>query len=242
MTRFMESAKASREQLGRDLAANGLVSLYSPAEYSLRRVLLRHLETHAHGSVLDAGCGAMPYKRAILELADSYTSMDFTASTDVDIQADVMDMPQVADSTFDLVLSSEVIEHVPRPVDAVREMARVLREDGVLLLSSPHLSRIHEAPNDYFRYTRYGLEELAASAGLEVVELEPVGSVFSLLGHQLVSALVVPFWRYRGLRWIVLTIAVLVVTVPALILDRIPGMKTLLPLNMVLVARKRARS
>ncbi|WP_269584566.1 class I SAM-dependent methyltransferase [Roseibium sp. Sym1] len=88
----------------------------------------------------------------------------------VDIDPDrnpdlVMDACNLAfeDGTFDTVFLFEVLEHVPEPHRAVAEINRVLKRDGKIFCSTPFVFGIHDAPHDYFRYTKYGLAYLFRS-------------------------------------------------------------------------------
>lgn len=93
------------------------------------------------------------------------------------------------DRSFDTVLNVQVLEHTPHPGALVREMARVLNDDGRLILSAPFQFRLHEQPHDYFRYTPHGLRALCRDAGLEVQELHPQGSMWSVIAHKINSYL-----------------------------------------------------
>ena len=64
------------------------------------------------------------------------------------------------DKQFDLVLMLEVLEHVEKPFDVSSEILRVLQPEGNLLLSVPFTFGIHEAPYDFWRFTKYGLMKL----------------------------------------------------------------------------------
>jgi SAM-dependent methyltransferase len=188
--------------------------------------------------VLDAGAGFMPYRSRILLGADSYVSLDMEAAPGVDVLGDVTRMTDIADDTFDVVLCLEVLEHLSTPAAAASEIARVLRPGGTAIISVPHLSRIHDAPHDYFRFTRYGLSRIASDAGLTIDSVDDVGSVFSLLGHQLATLLAPLCWGVPILRWVAFAVATTLVTLPSIALDALPGLRALLPLNVVLVAHK----
>src|SRR6185369_8853316 len=69
------------------------------------------------------------------------------------------------------------------------EMARVLKQDGVLILAAPFSFRLHEEPYDFFRYSPHGLRELCSEAGLIIDHVEQVGSLWSLVGHKVNSYL-----------------------------------------------------
>ena len=75
----------------------------------------------------------------------------------------------IGDATFETVLCTEVLEHLPEPQKAIDEMYRVLRPGGELLLTTRFLFPVHDAPHDYFRYTKYGLRHLLRR--FEVLEL-----------------------------------------------------------------------
>src|SRR4030095_2041621 len=88
-----------------------------------------------------------------------------------------------------------VLEHTPKPRQLVAEMARVLKKDGALILAAPFSFRLHEEPHDYFRYSPHGLSELCNEAGLAIERVEQVGSLWSLIGHQVNSYLALDVGR-----------------------------------------------
>jgi SAM-dependent methyltransferase len=61
------------------------------------------------------------------------------------------------DRSFNCVVCAEVLEHVERPAEAIREIHRVLVPGGVLALTTRFIFPLHDRPQDYFRYTKYGL-------------------------------------------------------------------------------------
>lgn len=100
----------------------------------------------------------------------------------------------------DTVVCSHVLEHVRDPRQVVRELARVLKPGGTLILPVPFLFGIHSAPHDYWRFTRYGLTELVQSAALEVVEVSGQGGVFTITGDMVKRGL--SYLRPTLLRWL----------------------------------------
>jgi SAM-dependent methyltransferase len=76
----------------------------------------------------------------------------------------------IRDASFDVVLCTEVLEHLPDPQRAIDEMYRVLVPGGQLLLTTRFLFPIHDAPHDYFRFTKYGLRHLLGR--FEITELQ----------------------------------------------------------------------
>lgn len=96
-------------------------------------------------------------------------------------QSDLRALP-LADDSVDAVICRNVIEHVREPVAVLAELCRVLRPGGRLQLVAPQSWWLHQAPHDYLRFTRYGLEMLLEQAGLEPRRVEPIGGAFWNLG------------------------------------------------------------
>jgi SAM-dependent methyltransferase len=93
-------------------------------------------------------------------------------------------MPEVPDARYDAIVSHQVLEHLPRPWEALAEFHRVLRPGGVLVSSAPHLSRRHELPHDYFRFTQGGMESLLRDAGFVDIDVQAFGGLLGFLHHQ----------------------------------------------------------
>ena len=74
-----------------------------------------------------------------------------------------------------------MLEHVRFPEKVIQEMYRVLKSDGVLLLTTRQYWKTHGSPYDFFRYTRLGLESLLSSNGFEVITTIPMGGPASLI-------------------------------------------------------------
>jgi SAM-dependent methyltransferase len=110
----------------------------------------------------------------------------------------------IRDAAFDVVLCTEVLEHLPEPQKAIDEMFRVLTPGGRLLLTTRFLFPIHDAPHDYFRYTKYGLRYLLRR--FEIAELEEetdaVGTIAVLLQRLGMQAQTLRWTPLRAL-WLV---------------------------------------
>lgn len=115
----------------------------------------------------------------------------------VAVQGDALALP-FADETFDRVICSEVLEHIPHDVEAMAELARVLRRGGTMAVTVPRrgperinwaLSKeYHEVPGGHIRiYSRRILEERLASVGLRVS------------AHHYAHALHSPYWWLKCL-------------------------------------------
>jgi len=127
----------------------------------------RMIAEHARGLVLDIGCGHMPFRADVIAAGAEYRGLDREARVDgVDYIGDIQDLREIKTASIDTVMCFEVLEHVPDPARAMSELSRILKPGGVLLLTVPHLSRLHEEPHDYFRYTNHGLRTLCERSGL----------------------------------------------------------------------------
>lgn len=146
---------------------------------------------HARGELLDYGCGGQPYRALFETRVARYVGADVSLARG--IVPDVLFEPGKAvpldDGTFDTIVSTQVLEHVADPAFYVSECARLLRADGTLLISVPMQWRHHEVPFDYWRFTRFGIEELLVSHGFKVESTTPCGGVYALLGQILASHL-----------------------------------------------------
>lgn len=148
---------------------------------------------HARGLLLDLGCGKVPLYEAYQEYVTDNICVDWPSSAHGNIHVDVLcDLSRqlpFADESFDTVLSSDVIEHLPEPALAFAEMGRLLRPNGILLLNTPFLYMLHEIPHDYYRFTRYAIERLLKMSGMEVLRLEATGGAGAVMVDLLSKAL-----------------------------------------------------
>jgi len=104
--------------------------------------------------LLDFGCGSMPYRSTVERLGAEYLGADFNGGM---LQISPEGSLPVADKSVDAVLSVQVLEHV-RDLDRyLGEASRVLKDDGVLLLSTHGTWLFHPHPEDHRRWTRTGL-------------------------------------------------------------------------------------
>ena len=147
--------------------------------------------------VLDAGAGEAQYAPCFahanyvaVDLAIGDPSWDYRR---LDAVADLERLP-FREASFGAALNIVTLEHLARPQEALREIARVLRPGGRLLVIAPLEWEVHQAPHDYFRYTRHGLEHLLGQAGFEAEELTPAGGLFRVLARRLFNACQIAPW------------------------------------------------
>lgn len=124
-----------------------------------------------NGSVLDVGCGRKPYRHLVP--ATRYVGLDLDTPELRELgEADLFylggTIPVPAES-FDAVICSQVLEHIFTPAEFLTEIRRVLRPDGLLLLTTPFVWDEHSQPDDFGRYSSFGLRHVLESAGFEMV-------------------------------------------------------------------------
>ena len=98
----------------------------------------------------------------------AYTGVDFRAGPGVDLVANVEDLP-LETASMGTVLAFNVFEHVKHFWKGLAEVARVLRPDGVLLMSTPFYFHVHAFPDDYWRFTPAALDVLLEAYPTRVV-------------------------------------------------------------------------
>jgi SAM-dependent methyltransferase len=125
----------------------------------------------------DIGCGEQPLRAFITELGGSYTGIDVQQNQqgNVDVVADITDIPLPGES-FDVILCTEVLEHVPDTHAAFAELVRLCKKGGSVILTTPFSYPLHEEPYDFVRLTPHQIRECARRYGLEVVHLETSGN------------------------------------------------------------------
>ncbi len=172
------------------------------------KICLRRAAPRAHGRLLDVGCGDKAFEALFTPFVESYTGVEHQAvfeSTQAsqrtakpDVLYDGKRLPFDA-ASFDTVLSTSVLEHTPDPAALIAEMARVLKPDGTVILTTPFAFRLHEEPYDYYRFTPYGLAAMLERVGLHIVDTQAFGSVWSVVGHKLNSYLAFRLARLQAI-------------------------------------------
>lgn len=177
---------------GRDNRIQKIINLF-PKSFRLQLNPRRHaIETFVErcarklspsSRILDAGAGPCPYKSFFhhcryeaTDVVDPHKLLDFTCSLD--------NIPK-ASGTYDVVLSTEVLEHVASPQKVMNETYRILKKGGKLFLTTPQGWMIHQAPHNYFYFTKYGLESVLKEAGFKKYKITPMGGYFKFLADAL---------------------------------------------------------
>ncbi len=152
-----------------------------------RTILERHLQDakiYMKGFLLNAGCGDRTYEHIYGGVSDRQIRFDWPKTVhdkrSIDVFGSIMELPFSAE-TFEAILCTEVLEHVPDPQKTLREFYRVMKPGGHAIVSVPLLYQVHEAPYDYFRYTYYGLVHLFHQAGFEIIRAKARGDIIAVV-------------------------------------------------------------
>jgi SAM-dependent methyltransferase len=142
--------------------------------------------------VLDAGAGEGRY--AAFFARQRYCGVDLAVGdagwdyTGLDVIANLLNLPFPA-GAFDAAINIVTLEHVSDPARALAEIGRVLKPGGRLLIAVPQDWEVHQAPQDFFRYTRYGVRHLLEQAGFAVAQVLAAGGYFRLLSRRMLNGL-----------------------------------------------------
>jgi SAM-dependent methyltransferase len=145
-----------------------------------------------HGSLLDVGCGAQVY-RGLLPRQVTYRGID-TSDAKARFGYSMPDTHYfggddwgVEEHTFDTVLCTEVLEHIPDPAAFLARAGRCLRPGGRLVLTVPFAARWHFIPYDYWRFTPSGLRQLLTDAGFGEVRVQARGNPLTVACYKVMT-------------------------------------------------------
>jgi len=186
------------------------IRLLTKSRFLVRRLqtkfIIKSLDDKKIETVLDLGAGTAPFKKFFK--ADTYLCIDIENRQNNDnvILADINDGIPVDDNRVDVIICFEVLEHLKKPAFVIQEINRVLRPGGKLILSTPMVWKVHEPPNDFFRYTEFGLQYLLESAGFKKYQIKQSNNYLytlcQLINMQLENKFFIPlviFFNVLGL-------------------------------------------
>jgi|SRR3989344_1589194 len=184
--------------------------IFQPDRYLLKKQIKAHSH-YIRGVVLDAGSGEIRRYKDFFKF-DKYLTLDIRPNGGADIIGSVENIP-LENGSIDSIISTQVLEHVKNPAKAVREFYRILKSGGYCLITAPQLNELHEEPHDYFRFTKYGLEEIFENSGFKIILMEKRGGfwtanaqmkiryiidLFNLNRHVVLAKIFNPFFLIGG--------------------------------------------
>ena len=147
------------------------------------QALLKAIESYAKGRLLDIGCGNKPYESWFNGRITEYVGCDIVQSSakKVDVLCEANKIP-LTDECFDTVFSTQVIEHVEDYQGMINEAFRLLKPDGVAIVSGPMYWYLHEEPYDFYRFTKHGFKHIFENSGFEIINIKENGGAWATLG------------------------------------------------------------
>ncbi len=118
--------------------------------------------------VLELGCGTRPYESLVRATGANYQGADLSGNPHADVLIEDNGHTQAADGSYDLIISAQVLEHVPDPAAYLAEAHRLLKPGGWLLLSTHGIWIYHPCPLDLWRWTGAGLRRTLEMAGFGI--------------------------------------------------------------------------
>lgn len=144
---------------------------------------------YASGKLLDIGCGEKPFKEMFSPYVEEHIGLDhegtFHSTENVDLIGTAYEIP-AEDCSFDTVLCTAALEHLEEPGLAISEANRILKNDGVAIYTVPFFWHTHEAPRDFYRYSKYGLEYLFKKNGFDIIEIQAFSGFWVTFGQEFV--------------------------------------------------------
>jgi SAM-dependent methyltransferase len=169
---------------------------------------LRELAPAVEGRLLDVGCGNKPYLSWFSRVT-AYVGLDVTTDSDADVIVKPGESWPFEDASFDVVISTQVLEHVEDFENVRAEIGRVLRPGGQVVISVPFIYNEHGSPGDFRRFSVYGASKLFPT-DWQVLRVARLGGFGSALGvlllnwidislsrswpTKLVKAILLPVW------------------------------------------------
>lgn len=138
----------------------------------LESVANKYLSKHPSGTLVDFGCGQMPYRPLLAPYIARYIGVDLPGNEMAEVTVSSPSHTELQEAIADVVLSTQVLEHVDKPQEYLEECNRLLKPDGLLILSTHGYWMYHPVPRDLWRWTGDGLRVILADSGFQVVEFE----------------------------------------------------------------------
>ena len=146
------------------------------------RFFFAHSSLIGSGSrVIDIG-GKKENKRGLFDVnrfSTNITYVNIEKKDNPDIVADAKNIP-VNDNFYDIAIAAELLEHVPDPKEVLKEIHRILKKNGIALITVPFMYPIHADPHDYGRYTENYWQNVIKEIGFSEINTKRQGGIFSI--------------------------------------------------------------
>jgi SAM-dependent methyltransferase len=169
--------------------------IFQPERILLRQQVIKYSK-YITGKTLDIGSGEGGRYKGLFPCSE-YLTMDVKAGEGINIVGRAESIP-VPDHSIDSIVCTQVLEHLNKPFESVAEMYRIIKKGGHVLLTAPQINELHEEPNDFFRYTKFGLISMFEERGFETIVYEQRGGFFTTRGQMLIRFLIDRFQLYKN--------------------------------------------
>lgn len=216
--------------------------------YFIRRGLRDSVHKYSQylsGTVMDFGCGSKPYQSFFK--VDEYIGVDFENAghphdnEQIDVFYNGRELP-FDDKKFDSILCSEVFEHLFNLEDLLKELNRVLKLNGNILITCPFVWNEHEVPFDYARYSRFALQHILTKSGFEIIEFTKSGTFVTTIIQLITLYFFVnfkgPLRKFFLTRWLYKVLLFFMPNLLGLFLNAVLPKNNSLYLNNVVAAKK----
>lgn len=217
---------------------------------------------YAKGKLIDIGCGRMPYRKELEPLVDSYIGVDhpqvsklYKSDVKPEVLADAKKLP-FGNNCFDIALLIQVLEHVDAPDKVIKEAARVLKPDGVLIISVPFFYPLHDMPYDFGRYSPTALKNFIKESNLRLLKIKTQGSFIEFWLQMLntylikrINDIILIELRFYSIVLLIITVLFslpiilfnnLLIVIINFVLRAFPTYPDYFPLDYLIVARKKS--
>jgi SAM-dependent methyltransferase len=171
-------------------------------KFEQTRDVIKYSSKYVNGKTLDFGAGSAKYRQIIKEKASEYLAFDMFPGPNIDIVGDASNTPFSEDS-FDTIISTQLLEHVEKPWLMIREIRRILKKNGICILTAPFLNPYHDDPVDYFRYTTSGIKSLFINENFEIIECDSYGKLFIVICGFIKFSFFDPYKKPKKGSWII---------------------------------------
>jgi len=143
----------------------------------------RLVQTSFYGSVIDIGGRKTNKVGQFIQPEDQVSEwkyLNINPENSPDFLCSADEIP-VKSETFDIVLLSEVLEHLEQPYEVLNEIYRVLKPGGLFFITVPFMFHEHGSPFDFQRWTKRKIQMELESRGFQISDIEPLGGILSIL-------------------------------------------------------------
>jgi SAM-dependent methyltransferase len=147
---------------------NSFYYVLSQMREALKLIKHNYLGSEKVLKLIDYGCGSKPYKSLFEDCVEQYIGIDFEGNSLADVHISEDAKTNLSDNYADVILSTQVLEHVDNPQEYLIECHRLLKAGGLLILSTHGYWVYHPIPVDYWRWTSTGLQKIIKQAGFKI--------------------------------------------------------------------------